>query len=120
MSTHNTEVFGSTGSVGDGHFVRYFRKFITLGFLMQILNLGIAKMLLLKICYFRKPLYAYWCLLDTEAKESRISCVWCEKKKTFSCSSHFTFFQVNANQGKQQQLWEGGLSNWKTCLSSTS
>ena len=27
-----TEVFGSTGSVGDGHFVRYSRKSVTLGF----------------------------------------------------------------------------------------
>ena len=29
----NTEFFGSTGSVGDGHFVRYFRKSVTLGYL---------------------------------------------------------------------------------------
>ena len=28
----NTEVFGSNGSVGDGHFVRYSRKSVTLGF----------------------------------------------------------------------------------------
>ena len=29
---NDTEVFGSTGSVGDGHFVRYSRKSVTLGF----------------------------------------------------------------------------------------
>ena len=28
----NTEVFGSNRSVGDGHFVRYSRKSVTLGF----------------------------------------------------------------------------------------
>ena len=31
--SRNTEVFGSNGSVGTGHFVRYFRKSVTLGFL---------------------------------------------------------------------------------------
>ena len=29
---YNTEVFGSTGSVGDDHFVRYSRKSVTLNF----------------------------------------------------------------------------------------
>ena len=38
-----TEAFGSNGSVGDGHFVRYSRKSVTLGFfLMENFNLGIA------------------------------------------------------------------------------
>ena len=39
----DTEVFGSTGSVGDGHFVRYSRKSVTLDFFNGNFNLGIAK-----------------------------------------------------------------------------
>ena len=39
-----TEVFGSNGSVGDGRFVRYPQKSLTLGLLIQTLNLRISKM----------------------------------------------------------------------------
>ena len=40
----NTEVFGSTGSVGDGRFVPYSRKSVTLDFFNANFNLGIAEM----------------------------------------------------------------------------
>ena len=35
----NTEVFGSTGSVGDGHFIRYFRKSVTSERAIYLINM---------------------------------------------------------------------------------
>ena len=54
---NNTEVFGSTGSVGDGHFYHYFRKSVTLDFFNVKFQFGDCRPLFLKIRYFRKPLY---------------------------------------------------------------
>ena len=39
-----TEVFGSNGSVGDGHFVSYSRKSVTLGFFNAKFQFGVAEM----------------------------------------------------------------------------
>ena len=48
-----TEVFGSTGSVGTGHFVRYSRKSVTLDIFNVKFQFGHCQ----NHSYFRKPLY---------------------------------------------------------------
>ena len=45
-----TEVFGSNGSVGDGHFVRYSRKSVTLDFFNGKFQFGDCQY----VRYFRK------------------------------------------------------------------
>ena len=50
--------FGRTGSVENGHFIRFSRKSLASDFLMENLNLGIAKMSIIPenpLFPFRKP-----------------------------------------------------------------
>ena len=58
----NTEVFGSTGSVVDGWFVRYSRKSITLDFLNGKFQFGDCQ----NICYSRNLLQRFSEVADSE------------------------------------------------------
>ena len=54
MYIQYTEVFGSTGAVGDGHFVRYSRKSVTLDFFNVKFQFGDCQ----NVRYFRKSIIA--------------------------------------------------------------